>query len=243
MRVRFIPTALLVALAGRSADAQTGAPNRPVVRWPEAVGFVALAGTAFLSDEAIRWTIQGHNTGFRNSVAYVGNAFGNPKYVLAALAISTAGARLAGWDGVFDPGWRALQTQVVAVGSTMVLKSLIGRRRPEVSPDDPYRFNPVSFSYNSLPSGHTTTAFALATSLALETNSIPLDVVLYGLATTTAFARMHVDKHWASDTVVGAAIGILAARLVHRRQRAGDSNSATLARRGPGVTLGMSFSF
>lgn len=235
--------AVLFCFTGRTAAAQTGSATRPLVRWPEAVGFVAMAGTAFLSDEAIRWTIQGHNSGFRNTAANIGNAFGNARYVLPALAISTVGARLAEWDDVFDPAWRALQTQVVAGGSTVVLKSLIGRRRPEVSPDDPYRFSPVSFSFNSLPSGHTTTAFALATSLALETSSVPLDVVLYGLATTTAFARMHVDKHWASDTVVGAAIGILAARLIHRHRRAGDDSPATAAGRGPGVMLGMNFSF
>ena len=208
--------------------AHPAAAQQRLVSWPEAIGVVALTGITFVNDRGIRSTIQGHHSSFRNSAAYLGNAFGNARYVYPTLFFAAYGGRVIGSDGVYDVSWRALKSTALAGAATIVLKSLLGRRRPEVSPDNPYRFNPISFTYNSFPSGHTTTAFALATSLAMETKGALSDVVLYGLAATTAFARMHVDKHWASDTVVGAGIGILAARYIRRHDASAGTGAGSV---------------
>ena len=217
MRRTTVCVFLTLFLAGQSGSAQTAVPqSRPLIRWPEALGFVALTGITFSTDGGIRTAIQGHHSGFRNSVAGVGNTFGNSKLIFPALFFMTVGAKVAGSPDLYDGSWRSFRSAALATSTTLVLKSLIGRRRPDVNPHDPYRFNPISFTFNSFPSGHTTVAFSLATSLAMETKSRADDVLLYGLAASTAFGRMHVDKHWASDTVVGAAIGILAARYVRR---------------------------
>ena len=45
---------------------------------------------------------------------------------------------------------------------------------------------------------------------------------------------MHDDKHWASDVVLGAGVGILSARFVHRFQ-------AKLAVAPGGVGMSMAF--
>ena len=162
-------------------------------------------------------------------MAEIGNAFGNPTYVYPSLLVSTLAGSVTGSDDLYGVSWRALKSTALAGGVTLVLKSLIGRRRPDVSPDDPYRFSPMSFKYNSLPSGHTTMAFSLASSLAMETRSVLPDIILFGLATSTGFARLHVHKHWASDTVVGAGVGILAARLVRRYDRSGGAGALRFA--------------
>lgn len=230
--VRRLGSLLVLALTAHPAAAQQlgpDSPARPLVRWPEALGLVALTGITFVTDGSIRATIQGHNSRFRNSVADLGNAFGNARYVYPALLLGTLGGKVVGSSDLNRVSWRAFKSTALGGAATLVLKSLIGRRRPEVSPDDPYRFSPISFSFNSLPSGHTTTAFALATSLAMETKSDLPDIVLYGLAATTAFARMHVDKHWASDTLLGAGIGILAARFVRRHDRLAGAGTVTVA--------------
>ncbi len=223
---------LVFCLAGQPGAAQlpnSGSQVQPLVRWPEALGFAAITGITFATDARIRATIQGHNSRFRNSVAYVGNAFGYAKNVYPALLLGTVGGKVIGASDLYRVSWRALKSTALAGGATLVLKSLIGRRRPDVSPDDPYRFSPISFTSTSLPSGHTTVAFSFATSLAMETKSTLPDIVLYGLAATTVFARVHVDKHRASDTIVGAGLGILAARLVRRYDRSGGVGTVTLA--------------
>lgn len=213
---------IVFCLAGHSAAAQ------PLLRWPEALGFVTLTGITFVTDASIRATIQGHNSRFRNSAAEVGNAFGNVRYVYPALLLGTVSGKVVGWSGLHRVSWRAFKSTALAGATTIVLKSLIGRRRPDVSPEDPYRFSPISFTFNSFPSGHTATAFGLATSLAMETKNDLAGIFLYGLAAGTALARMHVDKHWASDTVMGAGIGILAARLVRRHDRSAGAGTAMI---------------
>jgi membrane-associated phospholipid phosphatase len=132
------------------------------------------------------------------------------------LALGALGGKLAGSKVVSGVSWRALKSTLLAGAAVMVLKSAIGRQRPYQSPDDPYVFYPFTFSDSSMPSGHTAVAFSLAASLAAETRDKWSDAVFFGLATLTAFGRMHYDKHWASDTVVGAGIGILSARLINR---------------------------
>jgi membrane-associated phospholipid phosphatase len=223
---------LVLCLAGHPGTAQAQASAsmaHPLVSWPEAFGFAAISAITFDNDAGIRTAVQGHNSKFRNSVAYVGNAFGYAKNVYPALLLGTVGGKVIGAPDLYRVSWRALKSTALAGGATLVLKSLVGRGRPDVSPDDPYRFKPITFSSASLPSGHTTVAFSFAASLAMETKSVLPDIVLYGLAATTLFARVHVDKHWASDTIVGAGLGILAARIVRRYDRSGGVDTVTLA--------------
>ena len=62
--------------------------------------------------------------------------------------------------------------------------------------------------FHSLGSGHTATAFALATVFAEQYQDIPLvKVICYTLAATVGVSRMLIHKHWSSDVLLGAAIG------------------------------------
>ena len=84
------------------------------------------------------------------------------------------------------------------------LKYTVQRRRPDGS------------NNKSFPSGHTAMAFMCATMLHKEygtTRSPWYSVGGYALATTTAVSRMLNNKHWLSDVLVGAGIGILTTEL------------------------------
>ncbi len=72
---------------------------------------------------------------------------------------------------------------------------------------------PDGSTRNSFPSGHTATAFLTATMLAKEygPRSPWFAVGGYAAATVVALSRQLNNRHWMSDTVVGAGIGILAA--------------------------------
>lgn len=66
----------------------------------------------------------------------------------------------------------------------------------------------------SFPSGHAVTAFALAFVLA---RAYPRYMLLfYGLAGLVALSRVYLAKHFPSDVVAGAAVGILAGWIVCR---------------------------
>ena len=63
------------------------------------------------------------------------------------------------------------------------------------------------FKETSLPSGHTSTAFTAATILSNRIDNMYASVALYSLASLTALQRIYVDRHWFSDTILGAALG------------------------------------
>lgn len=63
----------------------------------------------------------------------------------------------------------------------------------------------------SFPSGHTTTAFALAGFILLSYQSIALRSIALILAVLAGFARISVGAHWPEDVFAGAALGLILA--------------------------------
>lgn len=56
-----------------------------------------------------------------------------------------------------------------------------------------------------------------------------LSALFYGLATTTAFARTRDNKHWTSDVVGGALLGIYTADFVDEQHRKRHNNGIAYA--------------
>lgn len=74
---------------------------------------------------------------------------------------------------------------------------------------------PDGSNNHSFPSGHTATAFMTATMLSKEYGgrSPWYSIGAYSVATATGLSRMMNNKHWLSDVMVGAGIGILSTEL------------------------------
>lgn len=79
------------------------------------------------------------------------------------------------------------------------------------------QIRPDNSSANSFPSGHTANAFFGAAVLAEEykDQSIIYPIAGYTVATATGVFRMLNNRHWASDVLVGAGIGILSAKAAY----------------------------
>lgn len=154
---------------------------------------------------------------FSHTASRVGNLVGSGLVYPALLALSIGG-KVVGSEGLYGVSSRALKSTVVAGASGLLLKVIIGRNRPANSPDNNLSFHPFRFKDNSFPSGHTALAFALATSFSREIRGKWDDAAFFSLASLTAYARMHDDRHWFSDVVFGAGVGVLSARFVHRRE-------------------------
>lgn len=145
--------------------------------------------------------------------------------------------RLAGFHRLADLGLHATESVMLAEGIGYVLKRTIGRSRPYVS----NTADPQDFSFGtgfgtgdrrSFPSGHTYTAFAVASAVTSETREwwpgstwfvAPL---MYGGATIVGLSRMYHNQHWASDIVLGAAVGTFSGlklvRYMHGRETRAD---------------------
>lgn len=77
---------------------------------------------------------------------------------------------------------------------------------------------PDGSTRNSWPSGHTATAFVSATILHKEyglTRSPWYSVAGYGIATMTGVMRVLNNRHWVSDVLSGAGIGIFSTELAY----------------------------
>ena len=76
---------------------------------------------------------------------------------------------------------------------------------------------PDGSSYTSFPSGHTAEAFASAEFLRQEYKDVSpwYGVAGYAAATATGLLRIYNNKHWMSDVVAGAGIGIASTKLAY----------------------------
>lgn len=76
---------------------------------------------------------------------------------------------------------------------------------------------PYNGVYNSFPSGHTVTAFLGAEIIRREYGKEypAIAIAGYTVAAGVGFMRMYNNRHWASDVMAGAGIGILSASLMY----------------------------
>ncbi|HUA53242.1 MAG TPA: phosphatase PAP2 family protein [Candidatus Sulfotelmatobacter sp.] len=93
--------------------------------------------------------------------------------------------------------------------TTDVVKALLGRMRPKLFLRDGgygFDFLHTRADYLSFPSGHATTAFALATALALLWPRYTAAYVLFALA--VGASRVLANAHFLSDVMAGALVGV-----------------------------------
>ena len=142
-------------------------------------------------------------------------------------------AALLGVSG--GPGWRRAAVRgikSVALASTttnVVAKLHFRRRRPPLDQVPVARRvlrPPVTTSF---PSGHSASAAAFATAVALEAPELALPVG--ALAAAVAVSRVWTGAHYPGDVAAGAGIGTLAALAVTRPARAARPSGGRMAGR------------
>ena len=123
--------------------------------------------------------------------------------------VATAGLKLAGVEGRSD--WpRLVTSSLMSYGLMAIFVNGIKYTAKEMRPD--------GSTANSWPSGHTATAFVGATILHKEyglTRSPWYSVAGYGAATATGVMRVLNNRHWISDVLSGAGIGIMSGELAY----------------------------
>ncbi|WP_239986563.1 MULTISPECIES: phosphatase PAP2 family protein [Arenibacter] len=125
-----------------------------------------------------------------------------------APGLSVYGLNMLGVKGEHDFWDRTIilaTSYVIMSSSTLGLKAITKVKRPDGS------------SLNSFPSGHTATAFMGAEFLYQEYKSVSpwIGVAGYLVATGTGMFRVYNDRHWITDVVAGAGIGILSTKIAY----------------------------
>lgn len=146
--------------------------------------------------------------------------FGGPGPYLIGASLYAVG-RAAKVPRAAELALHGTEAVVVGQGVSFALKVILGRARPYTSADtNPRNFafgrGLKSIDYQAFPSGHSTSAFAVAAAVSSETSGWwpqtrwIFGPILYGGAALVGLSRMYEDKHWASDVVMGAAVGTFA---------------------------------
>ena len=105
------------------------------------------------------------------------------------------------------------------VGQTIILgmSSVLVAQAVTFLKHSTHQLRPDGSTYNSFPSGHTTTAFVGAEMMNQEFGwrSPWYSVAGYSMATATGVLRVMNNRHWLSDVITGAGIGILSTKFTY----------------------------
>ncbi|EFK56339.1 phosphatase PAP2 family protein [Sphingobacterium spiritivorum] len=117
--------------------------------------------------------------------------------ILAAYSLDGLG--IASKTDLYNRTAILIKGEAAMAGITYIMKKTIHQQRPDGS------------NYESFPSGHTAQAFAAATFLSEEYKDKFhwMPYAAYGVAASVGTFRMVNNRHYISDVLVGAAIGIL----------------------------------
>lgn len=162
-------------------------------------GLYTLSGNHTFNRFGVRTGILNYSNGYRTSI---------DNYLAVGPSALLAGLTAAGVKGRSTPFDRAglwLTASALTGIVTYGLKFTTGYLRPDGS------------DRQSFPSGHASFAFAGAGILDREFShtSVLIPVAGYAMAGTTGYLRMVNDKHWISDVLVGAGIGLLSAEAAY----------------------------
>lgn len=190
-------------------------------------GAVLLTTAAFIPfDKDIRNEFAKNHTKTKDKISDFGNAYGN------AITPVVAGIGMYGY-GLFskdkyvrETGRMLLEAVLFASLLTDASKIIIGRSRPYTD-RGPYFFKMFQFKseFFSFPSGHSTVAFATSSVLANRINNTYISIGIYVFSSITALSRIYSDKHWASDVVIGSAIGYFVGDFISSNKK--NSNKRT----------------
>jgi membrane-associated phospholipid phosphatase len=149
--------------------------------------------------------------------------------------------------GLFTHDDHAQRTGVLAAEASIdsfliygSMKLIFARERPYTSPQEG-KFFAGNFSGGSFPSGHSALAWTLASVVAHEYPSLPVQLAMYGLATTVATTRVTGGQHFPSDVFVGSTLGYLVGRYVANKDKHAQvqtSHAGSRVKRLPDAILG-----
>ena len=133
-----------------------------------------------------------------NSAYYVAGAasFGTLIYGFAS---NNATIKRNATETFINLGASVLVTHLIKIG--------VNRTRPaDRYPDEIFVNTPTH--NQSFPSGHTSLAFATATTLSMQYKKWYVTIPAYAWASSVAYSRMYLGKHYPTDVLAGAAVGI-----------------------------------
>lgn len=224
---KLIPMALLTVTLSVNARAQvqdTINKKTPLLVGKDALllGAFALGATLVAPiDRQIASRLQNPYTQENQYLRTAATGFrllGDPGSLATGAALYLIG-RADGQRRIQALGLHSVESILLASALGTGIKLTAGRQRPYADTANPYNFQLwrglQGDKFRSFPSGHTTAAFAFASTLTRESQfwwphaTWYVGTVFYGGASLIGISRIYNNMHWASDVMSGAAIGTI----------------------------------
>jgi len=195
-------------------------------------------GLILFLDRRLSLFFKNYSLDFLDELAAFGNSLGGFYTLFPVLILIILLARLLNFNKLKNLVMTAVSAIIYARIVVFILKIIISRARPF------YNYNPfeffkypqainqltdilrnldfgqiAEFTYASMPSGHTVTAFALVGTFYLYFQNKFIQGFLILLGVTTAFARVYKNVHWPSDVFIAAVIGSLIAAVIYQNNK------------------------
>ena len=167
------------------------------------IGLAAAGGASYFDD---RIASSGFNSELNPGTGL--DQFFEPGEMLGGALLQAGGSlviygvgKLWSKPGIEDLGRDLVRAQIVTQSLTFVIKASTGRERPDGA------------NHRSFPSGHASASFASATVLQRH-YGWKAGIPAYAGAGLVAASRLNESRHYLSDVVFGAALGIMVGRTV-----------------------------
>ena len=120
-----------------------------------------------------------------------------------------------------ETGIRTAEATADSVILYSVMKAVFQRQRPYTGVGEG-KFFAGNWTNGSFPSGHAMFTWTIASlTVAHQYHSVPLDILMYGLATTVSTTRVTAGQHFPSDVFVGSVLGFLIGDYVAHKPESG----------------------
>ena len=184
---------------------------------------------SFSLDNTIRKDVKTLHSSSMDNITNIGEKLGAGVYGLALSGALYLGGQVTQDNELRKTGVILAEALFLDGITTVLLKVVIGRSRPYTNEGNyDIDFFRITDDDNSLPSGHTSVAFTIATVLSQRIDNTFASIALYSFAGLTAFQRIYSDRHWFSDTVLGAALGTVVGLKVVKLNSENDNQNSSV---------------
>lgn len=206
--------------------------------------FAAAAGSLILfADKPIHdFALNNYSPTINNIAKYGLEPWGDGPYSMSAMAAFYLYGTFGKNDRAKKIAMLGVKTFIITGIINYIPKEFIHRERPYVK-GDPHIFLGPLHGYgtdekHSLPSGHSMSAFAMATIISSEFNEYKIvPIVSYSIATLTALSRVYQNRHWFSDICVGSVLGYSMAKIIYNHNNWGVKISPVIGKNSSGVYI------
>ena len=160
---------------------------------------------SLLLDNQVQSYAQKHGF-YSDNISRIGDLYGHRwgYYTTLAVIITTGITTDQSWQRTLSNTGLLVESILTTSAVTSIIKTISHRQRPN------------GRGYLSYPSGHTSSAFALAAVIKYLYGKYP-GCLAYGMAAFVASSRINDNKHYFSDVISGALLGTLIGRSFTRQ--------------------------